>query len=286
MTTNLISLKRPGYTRKYKVNSSAFLNEDNLSFYLLGAYMTDGCINGLKTQITSNDEEWLIDIRDKICPNKPVKNRLTSKAYDLYISDTDVTNWLISYGCVPHKSLTLSLKKDIPKEYIPDFIRGLIDGDGSVSFFDYNNHGYISKRISVYLCSASESIIDQVKLLIPKNITSYKNIREPTNSKIGDTIIYSSSSQYKLQFYNYEAQKFLQWIYYPNNPLSLKRKNDLAEKAIKYQFTRRQKLSLQEVEQIKQLYEVNKLSQKQLSVMFNINRSCISRLINSKTHKK
>lgn len=58
---------------KYHYNVDAFYNEDDVSFYLLGAFMTDGCVwrcsNGtsLATGLVSGDKDWLEAIRDLIC---------------------------------------------------------------------------------------------------------------------------------------------------------------------------------------------------------------------------
>lgn len=39
---------------------------------------------------------------------------------------------LFALGCTPRKSLTINLIPDIKKEFIPSFIRGYFDGDGSI----------------------------------------------------------------------------------------------------------------------------------------------------------
>ena len=56
---------------KYNYNLNIFKNEDDISFYLLGAYMTDGNIkvnklrqNSKSIRISSNDIDWLLSIKN------------------------------------------------------------------------------------------------------------------------------------------------------------------------------------------------------------------------------
>jgi len=50
---------------------------------------------------------------------------------------------LIKLGCVPKKSLILTFptEEQVPQEFIYDFIRGYIDGDGYIQY-DYIKHRY------------------------------------------------------------------------------------------------------------------------------------------------
>lgn len=225
-----LTLKRPGNRRKYKVISEIFLNETADSFYLLGVYMTDGWLHNLKVGLSSKDKDWLAIIRDNICPGKPVYRKKKGTITELVINDIDVSNWLISYGCTPRKSLTLSLKKKIPSEYYPDFIRGMIDGDGCITI--YTNKG--KSNLTVYLCSASKRIIDQVEIMIPNHIVCHQYVRPLSRKKRslnGQTVI-ERHPQHKLNFTGVMAQKILEWLYYPGHLFSMPRKLKRAKKAI------------------------------------------------------
>jgi hypothetical protein len=215
---------------KYQFNKNIFLDETNNSFYLLGAYMTDGCINDKKHHLSfslcSKDKDWLEVIKNIISPEKPIFNKLN--CFTLENSNSEVMNWLISYGCKPRKSLSLKIEKDIPEQYLADFVRGLIDGDGSISISSYkkikNNKEYFYTKTSVYLCSASIDFLNQVKNLIPISINSTLIEVNQQPSKIRETVIVPKNPFYRLQLNDSHAKKFLNWLYYPGHELSMNRK--------------------------------------------------------------
>src|SRR5258708_23878790 len=128
------------FAKKHKTNTEIFLNENAISYYLLGAYMTDGNVcttpRYKNFSISSNDGDWMNIIKDLISPTRSLRKR--EKHFILKCFDLKIIDWLISYGCLPNKSLTLEIKKEIPKLYIRDFIRGIVDGDGSISICKYN----------------------------------------------------------------------------------------------------------------------------------------------------
>jgi len=229
-----MELMKKATVRKYIVNSDVFLREDDVSFYLLGAYMTDGNINDTKHHVSfsiiSKDRDWIENIRDIICPNKPLYDRLNCCAIE--VSDIDAMSWLISYGCTPRKSKTLLLEKTIPEKYHRDFIRGLIDGDGSITSCPYkkvkNNKEYWYTKRTIYLCSASKIFIEQISSLIPSNISCHIITLSPKNSIIRGKEVIATCNQYRLQFNDSNAQKLLTWLYYPEHKLSMPRKNQLA----------------------------------------------------------
>ena len=65
------------YWRKYYSNIEVFTNENALSFYLLGAYMTDGCVTtqtdlNMTCRFEVKDKDWVTSIRDLVSPFKPI----------------------------------------------------------------------------------------------------------------------------------------------------------------------------------------------------------------------
>jgi len=124
------------YNKKYHYNLDLFYCEDALSYYLLGAYMTDGCISITKDHsacitLSSKDRNWLNAVAQLICPELPIKMHHNHKCWDIKIHSYELAQWFISKGCTPKKSLTLKFP-DVPNKFIPDFIRGIIDGDGTI----------------------------------------------------------------------------------------------------------------------------------------------------------
>lgn len=152
---------------KYSYNLDVFFNEDAESYYLLGAFMTDGTIrpNENNCILTSKDEDWLIAIKNKICPDLELKHGNGTKTVKNFtITSKELKQWFVSKNCTPNKSINLTLPK-IPKKYFRDFLRGCFDGDGCIGMHIQNNSGY-KKQLNYNVCceltSASQKFITEI----------------------------------------------------------------------------------------------------------------------------
>lgn len=207
---------------KHKYNLEVFQNYDDLFYYLLGAFLTDGNVSigphHNKFQMTSKDIDWLNNIAKIInCPIYPTKDGHGN----LTINSKLICKILIEYGCVPNKSLSLGIPI-IPDYYLRDFLRGCMDGDGSIS---------ISSGLQCYLCSSSLNFIKQLNsILDAKNIKhGFCEIKKtPYTLKNGKTIT-PKNKHYRITFSNNSATKFLQWLYYPDHKISMPRKRKIIE---------------------------------------------------------
>lgn len=216
---------------KYPVNINSFLNQDDVSYYLLGAYMTDGNVSTKKHHkrfsISSADLDWLESIRHYVAPTAPIRHSQNNN-YELSNSNQIMLDWLVSYGCVPNKSKILKINKEIPQEYYRDFVRGSIDGDGSISHCRYskkkNGKEYYYNKIAVYLCGASKVFLEQVQSMIPESINSNLLNIGRFNNLIKGRKVNSTCDIYRLCFNDSNARKLLDWLYYPDHTISLSRK--------------------------------------------------------------
>ena len=136
--------KRPN-NRLYTLNESYFQNIDNADkAYWIGFIAADGCIHfdarGVGTLLirsTPKDKKHLQNFLDDINSTSKIKTGINSgfgegKPYckiDIY--STRICNDLLKYGIKPKKSLVLQPPTNIPEKYLVDWIRGLLDGDGS-----------------------------------------------------------------------------------------------------------------------------------------------------------
>jgi hypothetical protein len=211
------------------VNKEILLNEDDLSYYLLGVFMSDGCIsnkNRYTADITAKDKDWVSAIRDLIAPTKrtyTTSNNLTRFTF----SDKSSVKWLMSHGCIPNKSKILKFPI-IPEQYLPDFVRGYFDGDGSISISDYikikSGKQYSYKKFNCYICSASKDFATQLhNALTNVNIKSslYKTVTSPCKIK-GRQV--GSCTMWRVCFGDKTALNFLNWTHYKGHRLSLNRK--------------------------------------------------------------
>lgn len=76
------------YSFKYKYNLELFTNEDDLSFYLLGAAITDGCItesgtnkSSYRFSFSSADFDWIESIKNLICPEMKLIDQKTYHSF-------------------------------------------------------------------------------------------------------------------------------------------------------------------------------------------------------------
>jgi hypothetical protein len=223
-------------SRLEKPDESIFLNENENSFYLLGAYMADGNvdkrINRFGFSISSKDKDWLEILKNKINKNRIV---MTTRLYEnknyLQFNSKNIKNWFISWGCIPNKSLSLRIEKEIPSEYVKDFLRGVVDGDGCVCLFNKNdkhkNKTYKYKVASCYISSASKTFVDQLMNIIPKEYNPRIYTISPENKKdcfINGKKINNNNYYYRVRFFGKNALNFLNYIYYTGHELSMPRK--------------------------------------------------------------
>lgn len=231
---------------KYNYNIEAFTNCDDISYYLLGAFITDGCVSDCKTYkvatISSKDEEWLQTIRDIICPDKPVHNRNDGKIYVLQVNNTLICDWLIAHDCVPNKSRTVTFPQ-IPKKYLADFIRGCMDGDGSIGTYNCfsKSNGYHIRR-NCSISTGSKDFATGLSLNLNElNLKHCLSIRtkdalnkRKLGAKINGKKIKANGDFYTISFSGKTAFNFLREIYFPNHKISMLRKNNLAQEIISH----------------------------------------------------
>jgi hypothetical protein len=228
---------------KYPVNLEVLTSENANAFYLLGAYIADGNIEKKhkSTTITSKDADWLETIRDILSPSRPLYQRKDSKAKTLKICDKIMWEWLKSHGCFPAKSNTVKFPK-IPKKYLPDFIRGCIDGDGWITLSNSNHISRVSGEkytrpyYVVGLCSGSEDFIKGFARVLDMMHIRRSSIRAKSNTGIlkNGRAINQTHPVYAITFTGRTALAFLSWVYYPGHALSMKRKRKNASVIMRY----------------------------------------------------
>ena len=106
--------------------------------YWLGYLMADGSMNKECTKLTLNlskNDECMLEILKKDLNSSSTIKYSTNNGFDyarLMIGSQKMCKDLIYHGIVPKKSGKEILPDTIPKKLIRHFIRGFIDGDGSI----------------------------------------------------------------------------------------------------------------------------------------------------------
>lgn len=177
--------------------------------YVLGFTATDGSVDShtLSFNLSIKDKEIISYLQNKIGGSTEFRNK--NKAIRLRINSTHIIKQLNRFGIVPNKTFSIRANYPIPKKYIGDFIRGVIDGDGWVWRRKYG--------ITCGIVSASENFIKDIQNLLGGmgkiRCRDYSN--KPNRSK-----------QYYLEIHNTKDIIKLRKKLYSSDSFGLKRKKD------------------------------------------------------------
>ncbi len=123
-----------GQPRKHKVNENYFKIWSHEMAWVLGLFITDGCVNKTHSSVSLTQKNQIILRQvakymdaDYIL-SKKYKTRTTAT---LIINSKEIKNDLANLGVLPNKSLTVQFPS-VPDAFLPSFIRGVVDGDGWV----------------------------------------------------------------------------------------------------------------------------------------------------------
>ena len=152
-------------------------------------------------------------------------------SYRVQFGDVVFYKWILSISLMPNKSKILE-KIKIPDEFFIDFLRGHLDGDGSITtYFDkyntYKNKKYIYRRLFVRFISASKKHMAWLhkKIRLNTGILGKEHVYE---SKIPNR-----ADIHTIKFMKKASLKLLPLIYYSKSIPTLSRKRKIYEDFIK-----------------------------------------------------
>jgi hypothetical protein len=138
--------------------------------YAVGLITTDGCLSqdGRHLTMTSKDIDLLETIRQ--CLGVTARITLSTNPrpiYGLQWGDCIFHHWLNTVGLMPAKSLRLG-PLQVPDEWMRDFLRGSIDGDGSIITYTdrynaFKKSSYVYTRVYLSLVSASPRFVQWLR---------------------------------------------------------------------------------------------------------------------------
>jgi hypothetical protein len=136
--------------------------------YFLGLIITDGCIHSAKGRqplvsltLQKSDAYLLEKLKEELNSNKRVTGDGRG-CCSLSILSSKMVADLKQYGVVPNKSLSVAFPKNIPKQFYRHFIRGVLDGDGSVSYYSRAAQGRKSHTKAVRFCKGSRQFLEDL----------------------------------------------------------------------------------------------------------------------------
>lgn len=204
--------KRNQYSNGNGIKNDLFLEiKDSDSAYWLGFLYADGSIrqdrNEIALDLQAKDKKTIEDFhnycgnQNSIRKHNITRNGKTYQSFTSSFSNEQVKNNLIKLGCVPKKSLILTFptEEQVPQEFIYDFVRGYIDGDGYIQY-DYIKHRY---RIII---AGTKAFLQG--LITRLDLFENTSINKDNNSNIYMLTISHKDKVYELLSKLYENSKY------------------------------------------------------------------------------
>jgi len=272
--TSFINLNR----FKYRVNQDFFKTWNSQMAHILGFTFADGNIHySTLAWDLKDDVKLLRKINKAMGSNYPIKKRKHS--FRLRISNPFILQDIQKLGITPNKTRTC-LFPDVPEEFLRDFIRGFLDGDGwivtrkakteiSVGF---SNGSY------QFLKGLTEKL-NKLLYLTANNLRAKKKITK--KGKVSTT--------YGIEWYSRNAFKIVKFLYddLQKNDLFLQRKykkqmearkiyEEILSGSKKYrEIEKKYKLPMQEL--LRELLIDEKYTGKKIAEMLEVHSSTIFR---------
>jgi DNA-binding transcriptional regulator WhiA len=190
--------------------------------YAIGLFVADGSLSkdGRHLDFTSKDLEQVENFLFCIAVKAPIATKSSGTAkfekvyFDTQFSDVVLFRFLNAIGIKNNKSLTI---KDvaIPDKYFADFLRGLLDGDGSISILIHPESK--QKQVKMRFASASDSFLEWLK---SKNSNLARATSEHTTR---------STRCRQLTYGKEDSFTLIKYMYYSPEVICLKRKFDIAQ---------------------------------------------------------
>ncbi len=193
---------------KYTANEDFFNEWNEEMSYILGYVFADGNVSwnpeksyhSMTITASEKDHEHLEKIRGILSSTKPLTRSEKTRSHRLIVNSRQMCKKLMSIGVLPRKSLTVEFP-EVPKSLMRHFVRGVIDGDGTVRYVDRKKSPYFEILIS----SGSERFIDSLRDVISDHVGVDSTVR-----KVG-------KSTYTLQYSCSRGKKLAEWVYHDSD---------------------------------------------------------------------
>jgi len=197
--------------------------------YVLGFWFADGYMRKEKSYriiFSGKDEGILIKIREAIDSNHPIRLNCKDSCYFISFCSRKLYEDLAKLGGLRCKSKIMGFP-NMPRKFLPDFIRGYFDGDGSVFFVKYirTKDKRLTKELRTNFTSGSRQFLNDLMKAL------YNEIGLPLK-KLG---VYNNGGSLKLGYGMKDSDTLLRYMYYSNFPIGLERKAIFVSKIPIYQ---------------------------------------------------
>ena len=206
--------------RKYSLNEKFFDKWSPEMAYVLGFWFADGYMRHEKSYrivFSSRDYYLLLKIKQCLGCNYSISRnqRPDGIDYQLILYSKYLFQKLLSLGGVRCKSKKI-IFPEIPIHYLPDFLRGYFDGDGSVFYTTYIHTKTKRPRTELRsnFTSGNSKILEGLQNILVNTLGFIRKKICPFNR----------GASWKLGYGTYDTIKLLKFMYYPNYPVGLERK--------------------------------------------------------------
>jgi hypothetical protein len=192
--------------------------------YVLGYWWTDGCMRiksntgAHEFEIASNDREHLETIAQTIGGNYGLRQVFKdSQCYKITFCSKEMYRDILAHGGTPHKSRTIGFPY-IPPELLPHFVRGVVDGDGTLA--------WNGDRPVVHIYSGSRQFLFDLAAAIEHATGMYApNVN-------------ANRALWYIKWSTVRAKSLTSWLYFDNPGIALARKRAIATKFLEWPSNR------------------------------------------------
>lgn len=224
LTKYQIKIKTKGQSKNRLLKEDYFKIIDcEEKAYWLGMLFSDGSVvldstgkrhPQISLQLKISDKELIEKFRQELCAGGKITydKRKGKETACLRFRNKTMAEDLSKYGIIPQKTYLTKHLPDISKEFLKDFLRGLLDGDGSI----YQETK--SQKYRVDFCSYHQSICEE-----------FRNLCNTFLTKKNTNIIANYGTAYHIRFNDQKTVKQLVTALYKGNKIALARKYQMAK---------------------------------------------------------
>ena len=194
--------------------------------YGLGYWWTDGCMRikahgAHEFEISSNDRDHLVTMAHVIGGNYSLRKVSEDRqCYKIVFCSKEMYQDILAHGGTPRKSRTIGFPY-VPPDLLPHFVRGVVDGDGTLS--------WNGDRPILQIYSGSQHFLSD----LAHAVQQATGIPAPN--------VNANRSNWTIKWSTARARSVAVWLYFNNTGLALDRKLTIATRFLEWPSNRRLK---------------------------------------------